>query len=366
MLSDMTRAYMRDQESLKQFDDWKPPKDLIEGVVASGSITLLTGAPKSGKSFIAQSMAHAVATGTPWFGHPVERGAVLYLNPDGEYLALLAERIRALVIETGQDFEDDYLKARQTFSIQNSKDRDEVLRGVAYEGLRLIVIDTLAASVGNLDLNAQKDISVIGDYLKSITRASQGKTAVLVLLHAPKSDPKGVSGSTQLKALASRVYSMERKLQKPHKYVLECTDSRDTAGDFRDTFRLKEINLNGERSSAVMVETNPLTTRESAIRAEIEATLDELKPGEWQPQSWLVKAVMERGLANSDTQAREYLKRAVEVGVLEVMGEQRNKAFALTARQTPQTVTVGDKHSVPANTPTLKGGEWGDAGEDTF
>lgn len=56
-----------------------PVRYLVEGYVAEGA-TLLAGAPKIGKSWMALNIAHAVATGQPVFGSvPTRQGDVLYI-----------------------------------------------------------------------------------------------------------------------------------------------------------------------------------------------------------------------------------------------------------------------------------------------
>jgi hypothetical protein len=56
-----------------------PIRYLVEGYVAEGA-TLLAGAPKIGKSWMALNIAHAVATGRPVFGSvPTRQGDVLYI-----------------------------------------------------------------------------------------------------------------------------------------------------------------------------------------------------------------------------------------------------------------------------------------------
>lgn len=65
----------------------------IKGV--AGGLTVLWGEPKNGKSFVALSMALAVATGKPWFGNPVRQGAVIYVAAEGGW-AGFANRLMAL------------------------------------------------------------------------------------------------------------------------------------------------------------------------------------------------------------------------------------------------------------------------------
>ncbi len=56
------------------------PNELIEGVIRRGSKLLVTGASKSGKSFLFIELALAVATGGKWCGTQCAKGRVLYVN----------------------------------------------------------------------------------------------------------------------------------------------------------------------------------------------------------------------------------------------------------------------------------------------
>ncbi len=55
----------------------QPP--LIEGLFARGALVSLVGVRGSYKSFIALDWSLCIATGTPWLGRAVHRGASLYV-----------------------------------------------------------------------------------------------------------------------------------------------------------------------------------------------------------------------------------------------------------------------------------------------
>lgn len=59
-----------------------PPleEELIGGVLRRGHKLLVSGATKSGKSFLLIGLCVAIAEGVPWVGHPCKRGRVAYLN----------------------------------------------------------------------------------------------------------------------------------------------------------------------------------------------------------------------------------------------------------------------------------------------
>src|SRR4051794_31631576 len=53
-----------------------PPDWLIEGIIEKNTLAAVFGDPGAGKSFLALSMAAAIATGTAWHGHKCASGAV--------------------------------------------------------------------------------------------------------------------------------------------------------------------------------------------------------------------------------------------------------------------------------------------------
>jgi hypothetical protein len=55
----------------------------IEGVLPSGGITFLVGAPGSGKTLLAMEWAASIALGRKWYGRAIQRGAVNYVAGEG-------------------------------------------------------------------------------------------------------------------------------------------------------------------------------------------------------------------------------------------------------------------------------------------
>lgn len=56
------------------------PEEVIEGVVRQGHKMMISGASKSGKSFLLIELAIALAEGTKWLGFQCRRSRVLYIN----------------------------------------------------------------------------------------------------------------------------------------------------------------------------------------------------------------------------------------------------------------------------------------------
>ncbi len=163
---------------------------LIPGVLPRGAVVLLNGREGSMKSFLALSMAHAVATGKPWLGKQTEQGAVLYL--DGEMdSAVLSDRLR------GTDPDGQVQIWAWTDDSFPDQLNDAVLQQAAKEH-SLIIIDPLRRHMDGLKENSADDMSQITKALRELKR--YGAT-VLVLHHAPKDTEKqDYRGSTELGA----------------------------------------------------------------------------------------------------------------------------------------------------------------------
>ncbi len=69
------------------------PVEVIEGIVAANSVSVLVGESGASKTFLLLSWAASVADGKPWLGRRVRGGSVGYLSFEGDALGL---RLRAL------------------------------------------------------------------------------------------------------------------------------------------------------------------------------------------------------------------------------------------------------------------------------
>lgn len=59
------------------------PAPVVDGWLWADSMARLIGAPGEGKSFVLMDLACCVATGTPWHGHPVAQGRVVFVVAEG-------------------------------------------------------------------------------------------------------------------------------------------------------------------------------------------------------------------------------------------------------------------------------------------
>lgn len=352
--NDLFQQWFAMQKNLKHIEFGEREPDLIEGVLPAGNIVFVTGQPKDGKSLLVQGWAHAVATGSPWNGHTTEQGAVLYLYPDGEHPKYLAERIQALEEHTGVAV--DYEKALRfddTFSLANEEQVNNILAGVEYAGLKLLIIDTIAAATPGMDLNNAKEVSQIASFAKEITKKSNGKTSVVIVAHSPKSYSKGISGSTQLQAMASLTYAMEKK-GTPRTgvvYQFRVVESRHSAGTYQADFVTKEVQISERLHSVVFVCKNPQVELGKQYAETINTVFSDLPRNEWFLQTAFVKEIMAR-LSYSDSSARRWLTGAIEGGACSSAGQGKLREILIPSPNNPQPIPMGN-HPLSPTSPTL-------------
>ncbi|MGA7272220.1 MAG: AAA family ATPase, partial [Acidimicrobiia bacterium] len=179
-----------------------PPEWLIENHLVQGSLVLLYGHPGIGKSFLALDMAASVAAGRPWHGHDVVQGQVLYVA--GEGVGDLGLRVRAWEIGHQIDSLSEMAYLTETVNLFLS-DRDQLLAkdvyvllhdlGVLQLAPSMIVVDTLARTMGGGDENSAKDMGIViasADHL----RHELGSTVMLI--HHSGKDGRTERGSTAL------------------------------------------------------------------------------------------------------------------------------------------------------------------------
>ncbi len=202
---------------------------LIEDILDRGSCSVIFGPSNSGKTFVALDMAAAIATGRPWNDRDVEQGAVLYIAAEGggaitkRFAALKRQRhvpdITPLMLApfSVDLFSNDH-DARRI--IKESKRLEQELAAP----LRLIVIDTLARTMGGGDENSGQDMGAYVRHLDMIRE--QTKAAVLVVHHTGKDQARGMRGHSSLMAALDTAIQVERgERTKPG--LLKCSKQRD-------------------------------------------------------------------------------------------------------------------------------------------
>lgn len=188
------------------------PPTIVRGAIPAG-LSVLAGAPKRGKSWLALALAIAVASGQTWLGMPTERGDVLYLDLESKPFRVQKRLSQLLVGQAPQ-------------SLYISHDCEKLDSGLLWqiqdwaqkvEKPSLVIIDTLGRVDGEKKRNEnayQSDTRVLGE-LQGF--ALQNKLAILCVHHLKKAtmgvtDPfEMISGSMGITGAADAVLLLAGK-----------------------------------------------------------------------------------------------------------------------------------------------------------
>ena len=215
--------------------------DLIENVLPANTTDMLVGPPKAKKSFIAITLAGAIASGQPWLGKfPVKQKPVLYLN-----LEVAPEYFREMLDKAlGPDYTGDFYVAHRNFNApfrfmvseykKTTQLRDgnmsSILSGMhsismggdskflaelkkQVPDVGLVVIDSFRRST-SINENDSGEVSRYFDAINKIRTELWDRATILIVHHSTKSpsdvnDPlKTVRGSGDLLASIDNLFQV--------------------------------------------------------------------------------------------------------------------------------------------------------------
>ncbi|WP_197048251.1 AAA family ATPase [Mycobacterium paragordonae] len=184
--------------TLDELDNLSGTDWLVDKLLPAASLTHLVGMSQSLKSFIALDMALSVATGTPFAGSArfgvTDPAPVLYIV--GEGVRGISKRVRAWCKQRGIDRRcalTNLTVLEGAAQLGSQRDMDDVAAKVTEIGAALVVFDTQARCTVGLEENSATDQGRAVAQLDTLMRRTG--TAVLVLHHTTKADPRNARGS---------------------------------------------------------------------------------------------------------------------------------------------------------------------------
>ena len=172
----------------------KPPMQWrVKGVFACNAVVVVYGASGTGKTFLLNDMACAIAEGEPWFGHRTKPAPVLYVSLEGQ--AGFAQRILAWEEAHGRPYPRDVRFLFQSFHLAHAEDV-AALGSVCGYSEPVIIIDTLSQASPGLDENSSKDMGLIVEGAQKLQRLTGG--LVILVHHTGKDETKGMRGNSKL------------------------------------------------------------------------------------------------------------------------------------------------------------------------
>ena len=186
-------------------------KWVVDDYIEADSLAQVFGDPGGGKSFVAIDIACCIATGTPWHGHEVQRGAVFYVAGEGHNG--LTRRFKAWELGNGISLRGaDLYKSHRAAQLSDTGDASLVaasIKSLVEESgcmPAMIVIDTLARNFGG-DENSTQDMGLFIQNLDTYLRQSY-KCCVMVVHHSGAMDKERSRGSTALRGALDAEYKV--------------------------------------------------------------------------------------------------------------------------------------------------------------
>ncbi len=182
-----------------------PPRDdIVAGLVPRGGLTVLAGAPKSGKTILALQLSLACIRGEEFLSYfETRESRAIYLSGEGG-LQLLKERLEIMAGDGDADLEKlrFWWPGERRLSLQKKADRDLIINTCRENETDLLILDPLIR-FHDLEENDTKDMALLMKCIAEI-RAG-GQVAVLAVHHTRK----GSGGKSSAEARGSSVLAGE-------------------------------------------------------------------------------------------------------------------------------------------------------------
>ena len=189
------------------------PDRLVKRLLGTGSLCVITGEPACGKSFLATDLAIHIALGWAWFGRPVTSGSVLLVA--GEGVAGISNRLAAyrkrhelpaevafVVVPVAANLGPEGQDAQKVI------DAASIIEARTGKALQLVIVDTLARSMGAGDENSAQDM---GAFIGACDRIRIGTGATVLIIHHRGKSQAGARGSSALMGAVDTAIEVERR-----------------------------------------------------------------------------------------------------------------------------------------------------------
>lgn len=192
---------------------WPEPHWIVPGIIPSG-LTILAGAPKLGKSWLALQIAQAVAAGGSVLGQRVESGRALYMALEDPPRRLSQRMVRQ---NWPHGLMADFLTLGSFMDIYGdlrSGGGDRLTDQIEQKGYCLVVIDTLSRAIPG----DQNDVGEMTQWLTPLQEIAHARNAAIILIdhHKKRGDnnPDAIAdilGSTGKGAMADTIIGLYRE-----------------------------------------------------------------------------------------------------------------------------------------------------------
>ena len=196
------------EEMLPPIGEWTewlnmPPLEWdIDGMVVSGGLSSIIGAPGVGKSFVALDMLLHMATGTPWQGKATKKQKVMYVA--GEGVSGAVRRIAEWERRHNIDLSGQFFIIPQAVTVDApAQIWAHICACMVKFGITTVAFDTLSRMIPGTEENSAKEMSqviTIFDRVRNTTGAG-----VMLVHHTSKNGTSGRGSSALLASLDSQL-----------------------------------------------------------------------------------------------------------------------------------------------------------------
>lgn len=178
----------------------------IDKLVPTEGITLITGEPGAGKTWIAADMAIRIANGLPVCGHQSKQTGVLYIAAEGGSRRMMRRLRRLAMPIIGEITAPDNLHLYPGVIRLDTTDGVEELRKMIRElGVGVCVLDPFVRLIGEAEENSNTEIAQVFAALDRITRDTG--CDFLLVHHTGKGSHNGTYAARGASVISSEVAS---------------------------------------------------------------------------------------------------------------------------------------------------------------
>jgi RecA-family ATPase len=216
---------------------------LVKSWLDLDATSLVYGQSNTGKSFLTLDVAFYVAAGWRWNNCRVTQSNVIYVAAEGG--TGFSKRIRAIATCNPDLFEaakEHFHHLPLQLDLHGKEDVEALLTAIAERPVDLLIIDTLAMSLGAGNENDGKDVTQFLTHIAEI-RQKLG-CHVMLVHHSGKDQGKGARGHSSLRAAVDTEIevSMDGLMR-----LATTKKQRDLEGGKVAAFNLNVINLGNDK-----------------------------------------------------------------------------------------------------------------------
>jgi hypothetical protein len=191
----------------------QPPIDwVVEGLISSGSVSLMFGEGGTKKTYTCLDMGVCVALNKAWLERTVKQSKVLFVDEESGPRRFARRYTEVLNGHDGNENTDLSYVSLSQLNLRNPDDVVALKALVRQTGAQMVFIDALADIMPGADENSVKDVQPIFLAIREI--AEETGAAVIFIHHSNKIG--NYRGSSALKAAVDLLLKVESEADKPH------------------------------------------------------------------------------------------------------------------------------------------------------